>query len=246
VARLEPIAHAAARGGTAPAAGPARVGGAAGEEPAARYLCGALHFGATADHPLLSALPPVVLVRADGERPLPWLRTQLETVTCEARSGRPGGEAMIVRLAEMLFIQALRQQLGDLPPGAAGWLGALRDAALARALGAIHRRPEHPWTVAALAAEAGLSRSHFAERFAAVVGRPPLTYLAEWRMHRGRALLGEGRLRVGEVARRVGYGSEAAFSTAFRRATGGPPSAVRRRGAGEGDPGTASRVRRAG
>ena len=112
--------------------------------------------------------------------------------------------------------------------GRSGWLAALREPQLARAVALIHRQPERPWTVATLAAEAGMSRSHFAERFAAVLGRPPLAYLAEWRLHVARVLLRRGTLRVHEVARRVGYGSEAAFSTAFRRAAGVAPGAYRR------------------
>jgi AraC-like DNA-binding protein len=132
----------------------------------------------------------------------------------------------------VLFVQAVRHHLAELPAGAGGWLGALREPPLARAVGLMHRHPERAWTVAALAREAGLSRSQFAERFAAVMGRPPLTYLAEWRLHVGRALLRGGAHRVGEVARRVGYGSEAAFATAFRRAAGVPPGAYRRAHAG--------------
>jgi AraC-like DNA-binding protein len=135
---------------------------------------------------------------------------------------------VITRLAEVLFVQAVRHHLAELPAGAGGWLAALRDPPLARALGRIHRHPERAWTVAALAGEAGLSRSHFAERFAAAVGTPPLAYVAAWRMHVGRALLAAGAHRVGEVARRVGYGSEAAFSTAFRRASGVSPAEYRR------------------
>ena len=209
---------------------------------AARWLCGAFRFATAADHPLLSALPRVLHVPAvaggeasgadgggaGGRAELPWLRAHLDMVACEARSGRPGAEVVIARLTEVLFVQAIRAELAELPPDARGWLGALRDPELARAVGAIHRHPERPWTVATLAREAGMSRSRFAERFAAVLGRPPLAYLAAWRMHRGRALLREGALRVGEVARRVGYGSEAAFSTAFRRAAGVAPATYRR------------------
>jgi AraC-like DNA-binding protein len=223
-ARAEPVAPVAARA----VDGLARVGAASGGMGGGEDVCGAFHFAAAGDHPLLSALPAVLHVREAGGAPLPWLRTHLDAVACESRSGRPGGAAMIARLSELLFVQAIRWQLAELPAGARGWLGALRDPGLARAVALIHRHPERAWTVAARAREAGLSRSQFAERFAATVGRPPLTYLAEWRMHRGRALLRDGGLRVGEVARRVGYASEAAFSTAFRRTAGVAPGAYRR------------------
>lgn len=221
-ARIEPVEYAVRRA----VDGTATLGDGAA---AGQYVCGALRFGVAADHPLLRALPAVVHVRAGSGAPLPWLRSHLDAVACESRSGRPGSETVIARLSEVLFVQAIRHHLTELPAGASGWLGALRDSSLARAVGLMHRYPERAWTVASLAREAGLSRSYFAERFTTALGRPPLTYLAEWRMHRGRALLREGTLRVGEVARRVGYGSEAAFSTAFRRVTGVAPGAYRRR-----------------
>jgi len=225
--RVEAVESAARRA----AAGTAVVGHG---EAAGTYLCGAFHFGTSGDHPLLAALPPVIHVRAQRGAPHPWLTAHLEAVACEARSARPGAEAVITRLSEVLFVQAIRYHLAELPACTGGWLGALRDPQLGQAVGLMHRHPERAWTVASLARAVGLSRSRFAERFTSVIGQPPLTYLAEWRMHRGRALLREGALRVGEVARRVGYGSEAAFSTAFRRSSGVPPSAYRRRAAAGG------------
>jgi AraC-like DNA-binding protein len=197
-------------------------------EPASEYVCGALHFRGLAEHPLLAALPAVLVIRAEQGEPHPWLRSHLDALAYESRSGRPGGNAVITRLSEVLFVQAIRSHLSELPEGAGGWLAVLREPQLRRTVALMHRAPDRAWTVAALAGEAGMSRSHFAERFTAVLGRPPLAYLAEWRMHVGRALLREGTLRVGEVARRVGYGSEAAFSTAFKRATGVAPGGYRR------------------
>ena len=229
-ARVEPVETAAARARQ----GRARVGADDGE-PEAEFICGALRFGASREHPLLSALPPIVRVHGEDDasggasgRPLPWLATHVRAVIDEACAGAPGAETIMARLSEVLFVHAVRHQLAELPAGAPGWLGALRDGPLAKAIGLIHRRPEHAWTVAALGREVGLSRSQFAERFAAVVGQPPLAYLAAWRMYLSRALLRDGVLRVGEVARRVGYGSEAAFSTAFKRAAGVGPREYRR------------------
>jgi AraC-like DNA-binding protein len=224
LAQLQPVDEVAARG---LGAGAVRVGHG---EPASEYVCGAFHFRGLAEHPLLAALPAVLVIRAERGEPHPWLRSHLDALACESRSGRPGGSAVIARLSEVLFVQAVRYHLAELPEGAGGWLTVLREPQLRRAVALMHRAPDRAWTVAELAREAGMSRSHFAERFTAVVGRPPLAYLAEWRMHMGRALLREGTLRVGEVARRVGYGSEAAFSTAFKRATGVAPGAFRRAG----------------
>jgi AraC-like DNA-binding protein len=200
--------------------------GGAGERAA--YLCGGLRFSAGGDHPLLSALPDVIHIpRAEAARQ-PWLEMHLNAIACEATSGRPGAEMVMARLSDVLFVQAVRAHLAALPEVAAGWPGALRDPPVARALSAIHRQPERPWTVESLGRMVGMSRSHFAERFAKSVGEPPLAYLSRWRMHRARTLLREPSVRMGRIARMLGYGSEAAFSTAFKRWNGVAPSEWRK------------------
>jgi AraC-like DNA-binding protein len=128
----------------------------------------------------------------------------------------------------VLFVQAVRAHLSALPEVAAGWPGALRDPPVARALSAIHTQPERPWTVESLGRMAGLSRSQFAERFSRSVGEPPLSYLSRWRMHRARTLLRDPSVRMGRIARMLGYGSEAAFSTAFKRWNGMAPGEFRK------------------
>jgi AraC-like DNA-binding protein len=205
--------------------GVARLDGA-GERAA--YLCGAFRFGERRDHPLLSALPEAIHLRRDQRAALPWLETHLAAIACEATSGRPGAEIVVTRLSEVLFVQAVRAHLAALPEGARGWVGALRDPPVARALALIHRHPERPWTVESLGRAVGLSRSQFAARFAAAVGEPPLAYLSGWRMHRARSLLRDGTVRMGRIAALLGYGSEAAFSTAFKRWTGTAPGAFRK------------------
>lgn len=124
---------------------------------------------------------------------------------------------------------ALRAWIESLPEGRGGWLGALRDRHVGAALGLLHRAPERDWTNASHASEVGLSRSRFAGRFTALVGQPPLTYLTRWRMEKAAGLLHEGDLGLAEIAGRVGYESEAAFSRAFRRHFGVPPGVYRRR-----------------
>lgn len=206
--------------------------GGAGERAA--YLCGGIRFSAGGDHPLLSALPDVIHIPRSQAAELPWLETHMNAIACEATSGRPGAEMVMARLSDVLFVQAVRAHLAALPEVAAGWPGALRDPPVAKALSAIHRQPERPWTVESLGRMAGMSRSHFAERFAKSVGEPPLAYLSRWRMHRARTLLREPSVRMGRIARMLGYGSEAAFSTAVKRWNGMAPSEFRKTARGAG------------
>ena len=133
------------------------------------------------------------------------------------------------RLADVLFIQIVRGHLATLDPEASGWLSALGDAQIGAALGLIHESPESAWTVQSLASSAGMSRSAFASRFTRLVGEPPLHYLTRWRMQKAQSLLRDGRASLSDVAARVGYDSEAAFSKAFKRAVGAAPGAYRRR-----------------
>jgi transcriptional regulator GlxA family with amidase domain len=183
-------------------------------------------------------LPSVLHVRpgaATEDGPLgPWLDTFLAATSCEAASARPGANFVLARLTDVLFVHAVRAYLAGAQAPGAGWLGALTDPAVGRALALLHRDPARAWTVEGLAREVAMSRSRFAARFTALVGRPPLDYLAEWRMQRARGLLRAGGVSVGEVAGRLGYRSGAAFSHAFRRRLGVPPGAYRRAHAAAG------------
>src|SRR5262249_21783392 len=157
-----------------------------------------------------------------GEGRLPeWLDGTLRLLSVEARSRSPGRETIVTRLIDVLFVQVVRSWLES--EGARnehGWLGALRDARIARALAAMHEDPRRAWTVEELASHAGVSRSRFAARFTALVGEPPLAYLSRWRMQVAARLLEDPELTIAEVASRVGYVSEPAFSKAFKRAMG--------------------------
>jgi AraC-like DNA-binding protein len=155
----------------------------------------------------------------------------------EDKELRPGGETVITRLADILVIQAIRSWIAQDPSAQTGWLGALRDKQVGRAITLIHRDPARAWTVASLAAEVAMSRSAFAARFTELVGEPPMHYVARWRMHVARwrmhvalASLREDGATLGEVAMRLGYQSEAAFSRAFKRFIGVSPGSVRRNG----------------
>jgi len=197
-----------------------------GDGERALLVCGGVRFAGPVAHPFLEALPPVlVLRRGQGEG---WLAATLALLGDEARAARAGGPAVLTRLMDILVIQAIRAWLeGDAARGA-DWRGALRDPQVGPTLALMHRRPGEPWTVASLAATAHLSRSVFSERFTRLVGVPPMRYLARWRMHLAGGLLREDRLGVGEVTRRLGYGSEAAFSRAFKRHSGTAPGSLRR------------------
>jgi AraC-like DNA-binding protein len=184
-------------------------------------LCGTLRFGAEAETLLLPHLP--TMLRASAGR---WTEVTLAALAEEARRGLPGGEFVRARLAEVLIVQALRTWAGD---GArTGWLRALADPQLARAMAEVHAEPAGDWTSTALARKAGMSRSAFYTRFTETVGEPPAAWVERWRMAVARRALREGRAGVAEVAARVGYGSETAFSRAFRRHVGVSPRQWRR------------------
>jgi AraC-like DNA-binding protein len=153
-------------------------------------------------------------------------------MAAEAEEMHPGGETVITRLADILVIQAIRAWIQKDPVAQTGWLGALRDKQIGSAISIIHRDPARTWTVASLAAEVGMSRSAFAARFTELVGEPAMHYLARWRMHVALTWLKEDSSTLGEMASRLGYQSEAAFSRAFKRFIGTSPGAVRRHGDG--------------
>jgi AraC-like DNA-binding protein len=197
-------------------------------------VCGAFHFEDRRNNPLLNVLPPLVLIRGEDGRAVHWLEPTLQFMACEAASGRPGARTVISRLADILFIQIVRGFLASTPETRRGWLRALSDPQIGTALSLVHQQPHHPWTVATLASKVGMSRSTFAGRFAELVGEPPLHYVTRWRMQKAAALLREGSATLGDIADRVGYESEAAFSKAFKRWVGSAPGAYRKAARGNG------------
>jgi AraC-like DNA-binding protein len=191
--------------------------------PRTTLVCGAVRFGHPAAATLVAVLPELLHLGAGAER----LQATLALLASEAREARMGGEAVITRLADVLVIQAIRAWLETDPGARTGWLGALRDPDIGRAIQLIHRDPARDWTVAALAQELAMSRSSFAARFTTLVGEPAMAYVTRWRMQVAMATLREERTTVGELAARLGYRSEAAFARAFKRETGMSPGAVR-------------------
>ena len=195
----------------------------------ARLVCGFLACDAHPFNPLLDNLPPVIVAGEPAKGDANWLARFIRVATFETASKRAGAESVLAKLSELMFIEALRRHLEALPPAQSGWLAGLRDPFIGKALAALHRDAARPWTLEQLAREVGLSRSVLAQRFADVVGMPPMQYLARWRMQVAAGLLNCGRASMAEVAAAVGYGSEAAFSRAFKHVVGTPPSAWRGR-----------------
>jgi AraC-like DNA-binding protein len=197
-----------------------------GSGPSALLFCGSVELGEPNLHPLLSMMPEVLRVSGAGSRD-PHLERLLQTMADEVEHRRIGGATVLARLAEAVVARVLRMWVDERHHDARGWLAAIRDPRIGRALGAIHAQPGHRWTLERLARTARTSRTVFAQRFSALVGMPPAQYLARWRMHVARGWLREDRATVADVAARLGYESEPAFSRAFKRATGVPPSALR-------------------
>jgi AraC-like DNA-binding protein len=182
---------------------------------------------------LIEILPATIHIEAARSPRLEWMQSVLRLMASEAAGFRPGGEAVITRLGDILVIQAIRAWMESDPAAQRGWLGALQDPQIGRAISGIHRDPARDWTVASLAHELAMSRSAFAARFTEVVGEPVMSYVARWRMQVAVAALKDEGATV-QLADRLGYRSEAAFSRAFKRVVGVSPGAIKR-GAAEQD-----------
>jgi AraC-like DNA-binding protein len=197
----------------------------------ARVVCCFLGCDERPYNPLLSALPKVIHLSASGSQNAPgWLGTLLKIAATESGTARAGTENVLSRLSELIFVEAIRRYAETLPPSQTGWLAGLRDPMVGQALAAIHGDATAAWTVEGLARLSGLSRSVFAERFTAMVGNPPMQYIALWRMQLAARLLAAGD-GVAAAAAAVGYESEAAFSRAFKKLVGHAPGSWRRRSA---------------
>lgn len=192
----------------------------------AKIVCGFLGCDLQPFNPLIAALPRLLHLRAGADNA--WIANFTQQAVAEAYARRPGGEAMLARMSEMMFVDAVRRYADQLPPNSDGWLAGLRDRFVGRALALMHERPAHRWTIDELGRSVGLSRSALHGRFAELIGVPPMQYLAQWRMQAGARLLLETRSTVASIAVDVGYDSEAAFARAFKRSVGKPPAAWRR------------------
>jgi AraC-like DNA-binding protein len=152
----------------------------------------------------------------------------LALVATEAETAQPGGETVITRLCDILVIQAIRSWIDNDPAAENGWLQALRDPLIGRALTLVHRDPSRHWTVTSLASDVGMSRSTLSAKFTDLIGVSPKQYITTWRMQIAESTLGDTDQSIAEIAASLGYQSEAAFSRAFKRETGIAPSHVRK------------------
>jgi AraC-like DNA-binding protein len=207
-----------------------RMGGGAAETT--HLVCGYLGCDARPFNPLLVHLPRVIHVRRrDGDG---VLQAFVQLALKESDAPAAGSDCVLARLSELMFVDVVRRHLAALPPGETGWLAGLRDEAVGRCLGKLHEQPARGWTLEDLARETGQSRSVLVERFSLFVGVAPMQYLAQWRMQLATGLLASSSMAMAEIAAEVGYGSEPAFSRAFKREIGIAPAQFRKglRGAG--------------
>jgi AraC-like DNA-binding protein len=192
-------------------------------------VCGSMSFDRASLRPIAQLLPSFILMKAEQARTLA-LHDTMRALASEMAEQAPGSEIVATRLAEVLFIQVLRTHIASGPERDKGWLRAIFDPQIGAALSAIHDRVSTPWTVESLAESAGMSRSAFAARFKELLGQTPLEYVTEWRMQKAMQLLEQRDKKLIDVARSVGYESDAAFSKAFKRVVGANPGEYLKRG----------------
>ena len=193
-----------------------------------RIICGFLGGGPEMGL-LLASLPSLMVIRVSEAPGGEWFTHAFNYAASNLAGGDPGAATVMSKMSELLFVETVRRHLASLPVEQKGWLAGLRDPAIGRALTLMHARLNHEWTAEALAAEVGMSRSAFADRFTSLIGAPPMRYLTNWRMQVAAGKLRESRQSISQIAFDVGYDSEAAFTRAFRREMGQPPATWRKR-----------------
>lgn len=193
-----------------------------------RLICGYLACDSALFRTLLAALPRLMIIGMRDDARGQWLVSSLQLSLAEYAAPSAGAGTMLAKLSELMFVEAIRRHAESLPAEQQGWLAGLRDRHVGRALALMHSRPAHAWTVEELAGAVALSRSALGEKFAAVIGQPPMQYLARWRLQLAADQLLTSRRAIAAIAADVGYDSEAAFSRAFKRELGAAPATWRR------------------
>lgn len=190
-----------------------------------RFICGYIGCDIRPYNPFISSLPRLLLGRSAASG---WLSHLVQHAVSETETRDAGGETVLAKLAELMFVQVIRQYANELPPESRGWLSGLRDPHVGHALSLVHARPASDWTIESLAVAVGMSRSAFAKRFAHFVGDSPIQYLARWRMQLAARRLENPQVSIAQAGVEVGYESEAAFNRAFKKVMGVPPGMWRR------------------
>lgn len=193
----------------------------------AKFICGYMRCEPHLSDVILSGLPPIFKVSIRTDASGQWLEQTIRFSVDHADMSKPGGAALLAKLSEVLFVETLRRYIAQLPPEQTGWLAGARDPEVGKALALLHRKPAHPWTIAALAKEVGISRSVLAERFRQYLSETPIAYLARWRLQLGAQLLQSTNNSVAQIADEVGYTLEPSFNRAFKREFGVPPARFR-------------------
>jgi AraC-like DNA-binding protein len=192
-----------------------------------KFVCGYMACDPELSKVFLSGLPPLFKVSIRNDVAGKWLENSIRFSVEQADRLQAGGEAVLAKLSEVVFIETLRAYIAILPAEQTGWLAGARDSEVGKTLALMHREPSRPWTLADLAKEAGVSRSVLAERFRHYLKETPIAYLTRWRLQLGAQMLGSTNYSVSQIAGDVGYESEAAFNRAFKREFGIPPARFR-------------------
>jgi AraC family transcriptional regulator, alkane utilization regulator len=198
---------------------------------ATRMVCGFIESAEAVFAPVFRSLPPLVIERTGDDKVSALLTSTVRDILSLTETAAAGTEIVLGRLMELLFVEVLRRYAARLPPDARGWLAALNDPVVGRAMQVVHREPARRWTVEDMAREAGASRTVLAERFNALIGQPPIEYVTSWRMQLAADRIRSGSDSLAAIAADVGYESEAAFNRAFKRVTGVTPGRWRESGA---------------
>ncbi|HJU05376.1 MAG TPA: AraC family transcriptional regulator [Nitrospiraceae bacterium] len=192
-----------------------------------KLICGYMACEPQLSRVFLGGLPSVLKVSIRDDASGQWLEHSLRYSVDNADTSRPGGEAVLAKLSEVLFVETLRRYIALLPREQTGWLAGVRDPEVGKALALLHRKPAHPWTIATLASEVGISRSVLAERFRRYLSETPIAYLTRWRLQLGAQMLTSTTSSVAQIAGEVGYESEPSFNRAFKREFALPPARFR-------------------
>jgi AraC-like DNA-binding protein len=192
-----------------------------------KFICGYMACEPELSGVFLGGLPPIFKIHIRNDTSGQWLENSLRYSVDNADASGPGGGVVLTKLSEVLFVETLRRYITHLPQEQTGWLAGARDPEVGKALALLHRKPAHPWTIATLANEVGISRSVLAERFRRYLSETPIAYLTHWRLQLGAQMLKSTSSGVAEIAAEVGYESEPSFNRAFKREFGLPPARFR-------------------